>query len=250
MAGPSNVKSVQKAFAVLEAFRQRDGHFGLTEIVRATGLDKSAVQSLARTLCEGGYLEQDPETRYYRLGIRLLDLSYAYLRSHPLIERAAPILVDLRRTSGERVDLTLRDGQDLVFVFRLQSKRETLQAALVGRRVPLFCSAGGRAILAAMQPGQARNIVYSAELRPFTPRTITDPERILEEVGRARERGFAFQDQEWRLGEVVVAAAVLDRDGMPVGAVHIAGSTAEWDPAQFAGRMGPLVAAAAQDIRG
>ena len=183
------------------------------------------------------------------MGLRLLDLSYEYLRSNRLIERAAPVLVDLRRSARERVDLTLRDGNDLLYVFRLQSKRETLHAALIGRRVPIYCSAGGRAILARLELADAKQLLHAIPLRQVTPHTLTDPDQILAEVATARKRGFALQNEEWRLGEVVVASAIIDRDGRPIAAAHIAGSTTEWDVAEFADRMGPLVAAAAEDIR-
>jgi len=249
-SGVRSVQSVEKAFAVLRAFKGRDRFLSLGELARITQLDKSGVQRFTRTLLELGYLEQDVSTRHYCLGRQLLDLSFEYLRSHPLIERAAPVLVELRRTARERVDLTLIDGDDMLFVFRLQSKRESLHAALIGRRVPVYCSAGGRATLAQLPEKEARAILARADMRQATPHTLTDPDRIMAEVDKARGRGYALQSQEWRLGEVVVGAAILDQAGRPIGAVHIAGSTAEWDPDEFGERMGPLVAAAAQDVRG
>ncbi|MBZ8132397.1 IclR family transcriptional regulator [Afifella sp. IM 167] len=245
-----NVKSVEKAFVVLGAFSGRSRFLSLGDIAEATGLDKSAVQRFTRTLTTLGYLEQDKATRHYCLGRRVLDLSYEYLRSNTLIERAAPILVDLRRAVRERVDLTLPDGEDVLYVFRLQSKRETLHAALIGRRVPLYCSAGGRAILSCLPQEEAQAAIVRACLRKVTPRTLTDPEQIMAEIDKARRTGFAFQAEEWRLGELVVAAPIVDREGRPVAAIHVAGSTAEWDPAEFADRMGPQVVAAAQDVRG
>ena len=249
-AGVPTVRSVEKAFTVLEAFTNRERYLSLGTIAEITGLDKSAVQRLTRTLIGLGYLEQDPGTRHYCIGRRVLDLSFGYLQSNDLVERAAPVLIDLRKAARERVDLTLIDGNDILYVFRLQSKRETLHAALVGRRVPIYCSAGGRAIMARLPREEAEAMLARANPQPVTPHTLTDRDALLAEVDKARARGFAFQSQEWRLGELVVAAAVLNRDEAPVAAVHIAGSTTEWAPEEFAEKMGPLVLAAAQDIRG
>ncbi|MBX9463888.1 MAG: IclR family transcriptional regulator [Aquamicrobium sp.] len=248
-SGQPSVKSVEKAFSILSAFSGRDRFMSLAQISQAAGLDKSAVQRFTRTLCGLGYLEQDPSTRQYCLGRRVLGLSYEYLRTNSLIEKAAPVLIDLRRTVRERVDLTLRDGDEVVYVFRLQSKRETMQAALIGRRVPMFCSAGGRAILSRMPREEASSVIQATNRRRITPMTLIDPDAIMHEVDTARERGFAVQNQEWRLDEIVAAAAILDTDGRPVAAVHIAASTTEWDVAEFSERMGPLVAAAAQDVQ-
>lgn len=245
---PLNVKSIHKAFLVLEAFRGGDRHLSLGELAAATGLDKSAVQRFTHTLRAMGYLEQDPATRRYALGRRVLDLAYGYLRNHPLVERAAPILADLRRTTRERVDLSLLDGTDALYVFRMQSKRETFAAALIGRRVPLFCSAGGRAMLACMTDEEARGLVERSERPAFTADTRTDPVRIMAEVRRARRQGYGFQVGEWRPAELVVAAAIVDRGGAPVGAVHIAASVGEWKPEEFERRMAPLVKGAAQSI--
>ena len=207
------------------------------------------MQRYTRTLRDLGYLEQDPFTRRYALNHRVLDLSFSYLRKNPLIERAAPILIDLRRTARERVDLSIPDGLDLVFVLRLQSKRETFAAALIGRRVPLAISAGGRAILAGLPDDEVQEILDRSTLHPNTPRTKTDRNTILNEIAVARAKGYAVQSEEWRLGEIVTAAAIVDRDGRPVAAVHIAASTNEWSREAFEKKFSPqAAAAAAQDI--
>lgn len=245
--GQHSVKSVEKAFAVLEAFDDSGRTLSLSEIAAITGLDKSAVQRFARTLRQLGYLEQCPETRRYAIGIKVLGLSFRFLHANPHVMRAAPILVNLRNATMERVDMSLVDGDATVYVFRLQSRQEPLKAALVGRRMPIVSSAGGRAILSHLPTTIAREIVQRAPRKAHTPKTLTDPERIMEEVASVRPRGYAFQVEEWRLGEMVVAAAVLDREGRPIGAIHIAASTNDWVPETFARKMGPLVAAAAED---
>lgn len=243
-----NVKSLVKALNVLEAFRGRGRYLSLTEITDITGLDKSSVQRCTRTLCEVGYLEQDPKTRRYALGRRVLDLSYEYLRSNRLIERAAPFLVELRKTARERIDFTIPDGLDVLYVFRLQSKSESLSAALVGLRAPLYSSSGGRAILSQMAEDEARDILRRSSLKARTAKTLTEVEAIMNEVRRARTKGYCIQVEEYRLTEMVVAAPVVDGQGRPVAAVHIAGSTTEWSPDDFERRMGPLVVATAGDI--
>lgn len=245
---PGNIKSLMKAISVLEAFRGRERYLSLAEIAAITGLDKSSVQRCTRTLRETGYLEQNQSTRRYAIGRRVLDLSFEYLRSNPLIERAAPILVDLRQAARERVDLSILDDTDLVYVFRLQSKRDAFSAALVGRRVPVYCTAGGRAIMSHMPDNEVRQILARSDLKRRTPRTIIEIEALMREIHRVRSNGYSIQAEEWRPGEIVAAAAVIDAYNRPVGAVHIAGSIAEWSPEEFERRMGPLVAVAASEV--
>ena len=245
-----NVASIEKAFEVLEAFKERGRFMSLDELTRATGMHKSAVQRFTRTLRDRGYLEQDEATRRYALGRRVLELSYWFLRSHPLTERALPVLVDLRQALGERVDLTLPDAPFVVYAIRMQAKREIFRPALVGRRVPMFCTAAGRATLACLPEEEALRIVESSDRRAFTPRTRTDITEIMEEVRKARAQGFAWQCEEWLPAEMVAAAAITDAAGRPIGAVNVAASTAEWAPLEFERRVVSPLVAAAREISG
>ncbi|MFC7555625.1 IclR family transcriptional regulator [Pseudoroseomonas wenyumeiae] len=116
-----------------------------------------------------------------------------------LVESATPVLHELRKSVNERVDLSLLDGPDIVYVVRLQSKRETFSATLVGRRIPSFCSSGGRAMLAALPEEEAMRILEASDRTPLTPRTITDIPKIVRKIGEARRQGYAtaVEDPFW-----------------------------------------------------
>ncbi len=245
-----HVKSVAKAFRVLEAFRDGGPFLGLADLVDATGMDKSTVQRFTYTLKQMGYLEQDPATRRYALGRRVLDLSFGFLNSHTLTARAAPVLVDLRQAVQERVDLSIPDGTSLLYVIRMQAKREHYSTALVGRRLPLFCASGGRAMLAHMPEQEALDVVMRSNRRQYTPMTITDVDTIMEEVGKARRQGYAVQVGEWRLGEMAAGAAVTNKNGEPIAAVHVAVSTDSWSLDEMKSRVVPLLVNAAAAISG
>ncbi len=249
-AGVTSVKSIEKAFAVLEAFGGRDRSLSLGELARVSNLDKSSVQRMTRTLLGLGYLEQDPSSRQYFLGARVLDLSFTFLRAHPLVQRATGVLVELRRVVGERVDLVLPDGDTVVYVVRMQAKRETFKPALIGRRVPMFCTAAGRAILAQGNDAEALEVIRRSDRQAYTPFTKTDPSAILEEVRRARGDGYGVQAQEWLPAEMVAAAAVLNPQGEPVAAVNIAASAADWSVADFRRGVASRLMAAAAELSG
>ncbi|RYE33500.1 MAG: IclR family transcriptional regulator [Hyphomicrobiales bacterium] len=244
------VTSLERGFAVLEAVGNERRDVGVTEIAAKTGLDKSAAQRFAFTLHALGYLEKDPATRRFRLSRRVLGLAHAYLRADPLVELATPYLADLRQASQKRVDLSLLDGFDIVYVVRLQSQREAFGATVVGRRIPAFCSSGGRAMLASLPEDDARTLVEHSTRTPLTPHTITDIEAVMAEIARARRDGFAVCVQEALMGEIVVAAAVVDMQGRPRGAVHIAMSLADHDETEVRARYAPMAVAAAHLISG
>jgi DNA-binding IclR family transcriptional regulator len=238
-------KSLIKALSIMESFKNQPHELSFSEIVSLNKMDKSSVQRLVQTLRHSSYIVQPSEGQKYSLGIRVLDLAYAFLQSHPLIERVGPYIAELRQASGERVDLSIPDGTDLVYILRMQSKRDRYALALPGRRLPLYCTAGGRAVLAHMAPDQAQTLLGSTKLEARTPSTLTDPSQIMGHLKKIREVGFAFQQEEVRKGVVAVGAAVLDRAGAPVGAVHITGSLSDWDGEEFRRKMGALIIATA-----
>jgi len=147
---PLFVRSIGKACEALSAFRNGPRTLGLSELAAATGLDKSSAQRVAHTLAALGWLEKDPATRRFSLAPRVLDLAYNYLRQDPLVAAATPVLVQMRRETGERVSLSLLDDTSLIYAVRLEARADSLRSSLVGRRVPLFCTAGGRAVLACL----------------------------------------------------------------------------------------------------
>lgn len=241
------VEALARGFRVLEAFASKPVAMSLSEIATASGLDKSAAQRLVHTLVQIGYLEKSPEGIVP--GRRVLERSFDYLRSNPLVNRAIPVLADLRRTVNERVDLSLFDDLTMLYLVRMQSKRDTFYAHLIGRRVPTFCTSGGRAVLSHLDDSEVLDILQRSNRRKVTPRTTVEIDEILKRIDEVRETGYSLAIEEVLVGEVAVAAAVLDRNGRPVGAIHVAGSLAEWKPEEFVARCGPLVTAAAAGLR-
>jgi IclR family transcriptional regulator, pca regulon regulatory protein len=246
---PLFIQSFDKVMRVMGAFGQSDQYLGLSEIVALTGLDKPQAQRCTHTLVATGYLEKHPHTGRFCLGKKCLDLSFHFLRSHPLVATATPILLQLRRDCGERTNLSLFDGTTLVYAIRLHGKREYPQfSTLIGRRMATFCSAGGRAMLAALPDGEMREVLAASDLTPMTPDTITDPDGIIAEIEKTRERGYGFVVNESAPSEVTVAAAVLDAAGRPIAAVHVAGSLTKWSPTEYEERFSPYVVETARSL--
>jgi DNA-binding IclR family transcriptional regulator len=147
-------QSVERAVRVLEAWGKAPRPLSLGEVSEVAGIDKSGAQRICHTLRALGYLDRDPRSGGLVPGKRLLDRSFDCLKLNPLVERATPVVIELRKAVPERVDLSLLDDTSIVYAVRLQSKRETFSATLIGRRLPVFCSSGGRAMLAAMNDAE------------------------------------------------------------------------------------------------
>lgn len=247
---PLFVQSLAKGFRLLEAFAQQPGELSLNQLAALSGLDRSTVQRMAHTLVSVGYLERGNNGRGYTLGKRILERTFDYLRSNPLLERASSVLIDLQKMSGERVDLSLFDDLSIIYAMRRQTKRQTFFATLVGRRIPTFSSSGGRAILSHLPEEEVDDILARSDLRPMTPKTITNPAVIKEKVQEARAMGYAVSLEENLLGEIVLASPILDYSLRPVAAVHISSSLSEWDPQSFTQKFGPLAIETARALKG
>ena len=256
--GPANkvderlyLQSVARALDVLECFAADPRPKSLGQIAEVAGVTKSAAQRITHTMIARGYLEQ-ADGGGIMLGRVILDRTFDYLRSNTLIERAMPVMSQLRKTSGERVDLSLFDARNdntsIVYAIRLQSKRETFYATLPGRRMPSCIATGGRICLAALPDAVVDDIIARSELRALTPRTNIEPAAIRAKIAEAREIGYAFAAEEALLGELVLAAAVFGPKGLPVGAVHIAGSMSDWSVEDFRARFAPLAIESARAL--
>ncbi|WP_281968919.1 IclR family transcriptional regulator [Roseovarius nanhaiticus] len=242
------VRSAARAMHVLSAFHHASGPLSLSEIAMGAGIDRSAAQRLVHTLIKLGYLRRSEDDRGYLPGLRLLDHTLDVLRLDPVVQKATPVLLELRKTLRERVDFSLYDKTRLIYALRMQSKRETFYATLVGHSVPAYCTAGGRAVLAALPAEDAQAIVTRTALHKYTATTRTDPGEIMKMIAQSRSEGYAVVVDEFAQGEVALGVAVTARSGAPLGAIHVAGSLSEWSPQDFVRQAAPLATEAARAI--
>lgn len=244
------VRAAARALHVLGAFHHASGPLSLSEIATLAGIDRSAAQRLVHTLMTLGYVRRSADDRGYLPGLRLLDHTLDVLRLDPVVQKATPVLLELRKNLRERVDFSLYDETRLIYALRMQSKRETFYATLVGHSVPTSSTAGGRAVLATLPDAEAREIVFRTPLHRYTAMTLTDPDRVMEQVSIARTDGYAVVVDEFVQGEVALGVAIIGRDGRPLAAIHVAGSLAEWTPQDFVGKASPMAMEAARAIMG
>jgi IclR family pca regulon transcriptional regulator len=242
------VESVARAMRLLEAFAVSPRPLSLSQLAAAAMIDKSASQRLCNTLLQLGYLRKSAGGLLP--ACKLLDRSYDYLRCNPVISRAYPILVELRRNSEERTSLSIFDDLSMVYAIRLESKQDAYYAHLPGKRIPTYCTSAGRAVLAHLPEAQMVDVINRSDRKPLTPKTTVGKEESRAHIERARRAGYSIAAEEILIGEIVVAAAVLDTDGAPIGAVSLAASLSEWTRDKFARRFAPMVVAAAQAISG
>jgi DNA-binding IclR family transcriptional regulator len=242
------VASLEKGMRIFTAFSSGQQFMSLREIAEACGTDKSTAQRFTHTLAKLGYLEKCPRTKRFALGKKVLELSFQFLRANTLVEAASPVLIELQRSCGERVNLSLFDDLSIIYAIRQSSKREYYFSSLIGRRMPIYCTSGGRAMMALLPKEEVNDILKRSTLRALTPRTIFEAPRVRAKIAEAKANGYALTVEETVMGELVVGAAIVDGHGHPAAAIHIAGSLSEWTPGDFERKFGPLVAETAHAL--
>jgi len=243
-------QSVAKAFAVLGAFTGERRALNLAEAAAAARMTTSSAQRCVHTLVRLGYLRRDEQLRRWVLTSRTLGLGYPYLAGHPVIEQATTHLVDLNQACGESVSLSEPDGVEMVFIARFPSHKRFFIHMPIGRRLPMYCTASGRAYLSALPRDEVREILQRSSLRAFTPHTLLDVGRILEIVDAARELGYAWASEECYRGDLTLGAPILGANGRPVAAVNLSGPTSRWVLADLRSRLAPLLLETARAASG
>ena len=221
---------------------------GLLEIAEATGLNKSTVQRSVFTLESIGYLAKDPSAKGYRLTAKSLEIGSNYLQTSELIDRAMPYLHELNRQSQESCNLLEPYGTEMVYVSRFASHKQISIHVPIGQRLPMFCTAAGRAYLAALPPEEAAAYLESSKLFAFTPNTVIDPQELHGLLKRARTDGFAFSNEEYYVGDIAIGACIINAEGKPLGSINISVPFSRWSVDQVLTELGPKIVNTARAI--
>ncbi len=213
------VAGLEKGLAILEAFGIHRGPLTLTEAATITGHTRASARRSLLTLEKLGYVTSDG--RFFQLAPRTLRLAHAYVVANPLGRVVQPVLEAISERTRESSSLAVRDGMESVFVARAATRRSLSHGLVMGSRLPAWCSATGRVLLAEESDENLNRALRSLPLRPLTPHTETDVDRLLRNIAEARERGFAVCNEELELGFRSIAVPVRDRDGRVVAAMSL-----------------------------
>ncbi|WP_396905652.1 IclR family transcriptional regulator [Mycolicibacterium phlei] len=217
------LKSVANTLDVLDCF-MTDDELGVSEVARCLGVAKSSAHRMLSTLAGRGFVEQNPETGRYRLGLHLYELGQLSVSRNRLRHAALPIMEDLRQRTGHTIHLGIADGCDVVHLERLKS-REGLDIFddMPERRFPTHCSSTGK-VLAAFDPAVAE-ARRRASFPPITPNSVRSVEEWDATLAKVRRAGVAVNRGEVANGVMSVAAPVFDHTGRARAALSIVGRT-------------------------
>ncbi|MEU8393838.1 IclR family transcriptional regulator [Nonomuraea sp. NPDC048892] len=225
------VNMLDKAMSILDVYRPDGGSFRLTELAARAGLAKTTAFRLIGDLVRLGLLERDGER--YRLGGTLFELGSLVPRRHDLRESALPFLQDLFESTRQTVHFGIRDDRDVVYLERIHGHDAVPLPSRIGGRLPLTCTAIGKALLAFSGPELA-DAILAAPLPRLTPYSVTDPFRLRTALEQTQVSGLAYEEQEAALGISCIAAPVFAGVGEPVAALSVAVPREHFRPAHLA----------------
>jgi IclR family pca regulon transcriptional regulator len=243
---PDFMTSLARGLHVIRAFSGVDRRLTIADVSRATGLTRAVVRRCLYTLRELGYAATDGRT--YTLQPRVLNLGYAYLATAPIPIAAQPVLEELSAQLGEATSVAVLDDGAVVYVARAATRRIMAVTLGVGSRLPAYCTALGRALLAGMPPEQAAPELAKFELVAHTRFTVTSRRRIEEILVQARAEGFAVNDQELEIGLRAIAVPVRNVVGTTVAAMNVSAQASRVTRRELLEKSLPLLRAAAERL--
>jgi IclR family pca regulon transcriptional regulator len=240
------VQSLERGLAVIRAFDAHHRELTLSEVARICDLTRAAARRFLLTLTDLGYVRTDG--RLFSLTPRVLELGYAFLSGLSLPEVAAPHLERLAAEVGESSSVSVLDGDDVVYVARVPTRRIMTVAINVGTRFPAYATSMGRVLVAHLPDERMAAYLARVRLDRLTGRTVGSVAGLRTELTRVREQGYAIVDQELEEGLRAMAAPVRDRSGAVTAAVNLSVHASRTSVAAMRAELLPPLLATAERI--
>ncbi len=212
--------TVVKGMRVLEALVQANGPARLSDLASELGLQKSNLHRLLNTFLSLGYVAKEEETGRYYATLKTWELGVAILSAHPIRRATAPVLHQLHTAIGETVNLTILDGDDIVYIEKLHSPRPMRFFTRPGTRYPAALTSAGMAILAHHDDAQA---IITRTVKAYGRCRKVAAKPLLKQLDEIRRCGYALAQSARNPGIVGLAAPVLDHDERAVASISITG---------------------------
>ena len=226
------------------------GAVSLAEVSQRAGINKVTAFRILANFEERGYVEREPGSGQYRLGLRLLELSARLRERLDLRNVARPHLEALRTAIGETVNLAVPGNRGIVYIDILESAYGLRMAAAVGDADDYHSTALGKAMLAFWPEERRAAVLGRRRLTRKTDRTRTDRRALRRDLALDREQGYAVDDEENEAGARCIGAPVLDDSGRVVGALSVSGPASRVTPERVPEIAARVVQAADEVSRG
>lgn len=246
IASGSSFVSLLRGLAILESFSPERTVLGVSELSHRLGLHKSTVSRLAAALESADFLERAGQPGRYRLGPKLARLGGLATVGLDLRRVARPALLNLVQTCGETAHLGVLEGAESVTIDFVEGRYAVRMHTAIGKRAPIYCSALGKALLAALPAAEVQTRLHGVTLQARTVHTVTTIARLHHDLEAVRRQGYAYDDQELEIGLRCIGAPIYDGAGRPLAAISISGPAARINAETLEQLASNVLAAAAE----
>ena len=222
--------AVERALAMLEAIAQDSDGLSNAEISRTLQIPKSSASYILRTLEKQGYLNRDPESAKYRVGLKILSLSRGALSGLDVREVALPVMRHLMEKTNLTCHLAILDGPDAVYIEKVEPQGFIRMDTWVGRRMRVHATSVGKALVAYIPQERLEKILAERGMEKRTAKTITTLPRLLKSLEKVREQGYAVDDEENNLGARCLGAPIFNQDGTIEASLGLSGTINQVNP--------------------
>jgi len=216
----SSIQVIDRSARLLDAIGQYEDPVSLKILSADTGLHPSTAFRILGALMEAGFVEKDT-AGHYMLGKKLVRLASKVKRSVGLREQARDIMEALRDAIGETVNLTVREGDEMIYIERVTPNRMMRVEQVIGSRAPLHVTAVGKLMLAELGDHFIHAYTDRTGLKPYTPHTLSTEQDLLNVVHQVKAQGFAYDDEEAEEGVGCIGVLIHDSNKDVVAGLSI-----------------------------
>jgi DNA-binding IclR family transcriptional regulator len=214
-------RAVVRAMQILEFLAPCEDGLTHAQLTKALNIPKSSMSAILGELVSLHCISFDQSTKRYVLGPKIVSLAHSYLEGLDLIKIGVPIVKGLAKITGETVAIYIQSATESQLIYKEDGPQSIALFLKVGARAPMYAIAAGKVLLAHLPEREIDLYLSSTELKPFTPYTITEPEKLRGELQKIREGEFAYNHEEFEEGVIAVATPVYDRFGTVVAALCV-----------------------------
>lgn len=216
------IQSVARALSILNCFED-EKELRVHEICSRVGLGKSTVHHLLSTLKEMDYVKQNSETKTYSIGLQAFRIGFSYYEQLDIVKVARFYLQDLCEKTKETVHLGKLVGANVLYLDKVEGPMAVTMRSRIGNFKPAYCTAVGKILLAHKEEAKLKQILDSANIKAYTEKTIIDKQKLLMDLIKCKNQGYATDDEEIEEGLFCVAAPIYDLSGVCVASISVAG---------------------------
>ena len=226
MQNSAKVKSLVRAFSILECFTAEEPKLGISEISERMGMNKSTIYNVLATLHDLKYIEKDPTNDKYYLGKQFLQFSHIINTQIGITEELIPYLLKIADQTNETVFMGIPDGKKVLYLYSCQNNVALRRNNIMGETAPMYCTGLGKAMLAKLKDKVEIDV---EDLVKYTEKTITDLNELNAELDIIRAQGYAFDNMEHEYGVRCVGVAICDLSGNAVAGISVSGPSLRFE---------------------